>query len=81
MAARARAMFETLTPGTRVFIPYSCPCLTPQSHTGTIIGPDKWDGYYIVRLDQPAQYLEADGRVTELAEIREAEDNMQVLSD
>ena len=50
-----------------------------KADTGSVVRHDKWAGYYIVRLDRPAVYHHADGRVEELEEIREAADNLEIL--
>ena len=47
-----------------------------RSHAGTISRPDQWDGYFIVRLDEPAIYFRADGTTETLAEMVEARDNL-----
>jgi len=49
-----------------------------RSNTGTVIGPDVWEGYFVVRLDEPAIYDDVDGR-EELIEIREFIDNLDTL--
>lgn len=41
--------------------------------------PDRWSGYYIVRLDLPARYRHPGGRTEQLYEVREAADNLEVL--
>ena len=51
------------------------------ANTGTVTGSDIWDGYYIVRLDQPAKHHNADGTVEDLPKIREAWDNLEVLTE
>jgi hypothetical protein len=71
---------QQITAGTRVRLRAPSPIVELRSDTGTVIRPDTWDGYYIVRLDQPALYHEGDGQVRELPEIAEAADNMDVLS-
>jgi len=52
-----------------------------RTDTGQVVRPDEWDGYYIVRLDQPALYRHADGTMQKLAEVREAADNLELLPD
>ena len=73
------AKIRTLSSGTRVRLVAPHWLLTLRADTGQVVRPDQWDGYYIVRLDQPALYRHADGRQEELIEVREAADNMQVL--
>lgn len=70
---------QELATGTRVRLRAPHWLLDLQANTGEVVRPDEWDGYYIVRLDRPAAYRHADGRVEELREIREAADNMDVL--
>jgi hypothetical protein len=68
-----------LSVGTRVRLRSASHVVELRSDAGQIVGRDRWDGYYIVRLDRPALYREADGRVRELPEIAELADNMDVL--
>jgi hypothetical protein len=70
-----------LRPGTRVVIHGEPSGITLQSHTGTIVGPDPlWEGYSIMRLDIPALYHRPDGQVETLPEIREDDENLDLLS-
>lgn len=69
-----------LAPGTRVSIRGKPVGVTLDKTTGTIIKADEWDGYYIIHLDVPARYHCADGRTELLQDIREAGDNLTVLS-
>ena len=69
---------KPLAVGTRVRLRSAPHVVDLRSDTGQIVRPDIWDGYYIVRLDQPARYLASDGAIEELTEIREAADNMDV---
>jgi len=43
------------------------------------VRPDEWDDYYIVRLDEPAIYHNADGTTRDLPEIAQMVDNLDVL--
>ena len=61
-------------PGTRVRLLEPTHGLKLEVTTGSIVRPDKWEGYYIIRLDQPAWY-----ESEELQEIREAWDNLEIL--
>lgn len=54
---------------------------TLGSDTGTVVRPDEYDGYYIIRLDQPALYDHGTDEPTELTEIVEASDNVELLPD
>ncbi len=71
---------QPLAVGTRVCLRSPSRLVTLRSNLGRIARPDVWDGYYIVELDQPAIYHEADGSSQELTEIREAVDNLDVVS-
>ena len=69
-----------MKPGTRVRLVAPTWGLTLRSDTGTIVEPSAWEGYVVVRLDEPALYDHGDaGGPIELAEIIEAGDNMQVI--
>ena len=68
-----------LAVGTRVCPRSPSRLVTLRSKLGRIVRPDVWDGYYVVRLDQPALYHGADGSAQELKEIREAADYLDVV--
>jgi hypothetical protein len=70
---------EALTPGTRVALRGAPIGVTLDRPTGTIVEPDTWDGYYLIRLDIPARYRHADGHTELLPIIREAGDNLVIL--
>lgn len=70
---------QELKAGTRVRLREPSYNLKLLSQTGTIVRPDKWMDYYIVRLDEPAYYVHADGRQEELTEVREDIDNLDVI--
>jgi hypothetical protein len=67
-----------LTPGMRVHLRAPSPLLTLRSALGTVVAPDAYLNYYVIRLDAPAIY---DNRITqeELNEVVESRDNMDVL--
>lgn len=46
---------------------------------GTVVRKDQWADYYVIRLDRPALYHDAEGRVEELTEICEDIDNLEVI--
>jgi hypothetical protein len=69
-----------LTPGTRVKVRGKPIGVTLNSPTGTVVKPDIWDGYYIIHLDIPALYRHADGHKVCIQELREAGDNLEILS-
>lgn len=68
-----------LLPGTRVRLSSSSHAITLRSSDGYVIRPDEWADYFIVRLDRPAKYHHADGRIEDLREIRELADNLEVI--
>lgn len=70
---------QTLQPGTRVQVRGEPIGVTLRNFTGEIVRPDKWEGYYIIRLDAPAIYHHADGSVQDLWEIREDAENLRVI--
>jgi hypothetical protein len=72
---------DRLRPGSRVMVQGEPSGLTLRSHYGYIVSPDHlWDDFYIVRLDQPAVYYNLDGSIDEWVEIREAVDNLTLVS-
>lgn len=73
--------FPILREGTRVRLRAPTWGLTLRSDTGRVVCADEDDGYYVVRLDQPASYDHGTGQPVELVEIVEASDNMDVLED
>lgn len=69
-----------LRSGTRVMLRGNPVGTTLRSRTGYVVGPDSiWDGFFIVHLDQPAIYHQANGETEELAEVREGFDNLIIL--
>ncbi len=72
---------QQLTPGTRVRIlqppEYE---VTLRSDTGTVLGPDEWEPYYVIRLDEPAEFRHADGSLEAITEICEAADNLVAIT-
>jgi hypothetical protein len=65
--------------GSRVRLLFPSPQLELRSFTGTVIRPDTWDGYYIVRLDAPATLRHGDDPPEEVDEVAEAADNLEAL--
>ena len=65
--------------GSRVRLLYPSPQLELRADTGTIIRRDKWDGYYIVRLDAPAMLRHGDDPPEEVEEVAEAADNLETI--
>lgn len=71
---------HTLKPGTRVRIVADPVEVRLRSNTGAVARPDKYSDYYVIVLDEPARYDDADGKDEELSEIVEHIDNLIVLS-
>ena len=70
----------TIAPNTRVRLRGAPIALTLRTSDGVVVGPDRWAGFVIVRLDEPAIYHHADGRLEDLPEIREFVENLDILS-
>ena len=68
-----------LRQGTRVRLRAPSPLLRLRSDMGTVVRKDQWADYYVIRLDRPALYHDAEGRVEELTEICEDIDNLEVI--
>jgi len=71
---------QQFKPGVRVRVRSAHFLVDLQSSTGTVVRPDTYDDYFVVKLDVPAIYRNADGTTTEPPEICEAFDNMDVVS-
>lgn len=69
-----------IQPGTRVEVLGTPIGVTFRSPLGHIVRTDRWEGSYIVRMDEPAIYHNEDGTTEELPEIREDWDNLLVLT-
>ena len=65
--------------GSRVRLRCPSPQLELRADTGTIVRPDEWDGYYIVRLDAPATLRHGDDPPEEVEEVAEAADNLETI--
>lgn len=68
-----------LQPRARVRLLSAAHVLTLRADTGYVVRPDEWDDYFIIRLDQPALYHHADGRIEDLWEVRELADNLELI--
>lgn len=80
MAARPNLdTIEELAPGTRVRLTSAGIGVTLRSPYGTIVGPDRWLDYYVIRLDEPADFDEGLGEQEQLSEICEMPANFIVL--
>lgn len=66
--------------GSRVRLLFPSPQLELRSVYGTVIRPDTWDGYYIIRLDAPATLRHGDDPPEEVVEVAEAADNLQAIA-
>src|SRR5581483_10138034 len=64
--AKTDLALPVLEVGTRVRIPVPSYELRLRSNTGTVVAPDEYDGYYVVRLDEPATYYPGDGTSEEV---------------
>ena len=78
-AAETLEIVGHFEPGQHVQLLGNPVAVTLRGRAGTVLRPDKWDGYYIVHLDTPALYHEANGDVDLLPEIRVAADNLALL--
>lgn len=67
-------------PGMRVELMDEPIGVTLSSLTGEVVGPSRWEGFVVVRLDKPGVYHNADGTDEPIEEIVEAPDNLTVLS-
>jgi len=66
--------------GTRVRVTAKPIGVTLVRPTGMIVGRSKWEGYYLVRLDEPGIYHRGDGTDEPIDEIVEAPDNFAILA-
>src|SRR4051812_10023503 len=71
--------FPVLPVGARVRLRAPTWGLTLRSDLGTVLQATEDDGYYVIRLDQPASYDHGTGQPEVLAEVIEASDNVDVL--
>jgi hypothetical protein len=70
-----------LEPNTRVRLLTTIQPLELHAATGTVVGPAEYEDYYVVRLDVPAIYHEADGGVHDVELIRAGVDNLEVIEE
>lgn len=73
------AIDVTLKPGTRVRLAGDVVGVSLRDANGSVVRPDLYAGYYVVRLDVPAIFHRADGKTEDLYELVEAIDNLIVL--
>ena len=72
--------WPSLVPGTRVHIVGNPVALTLSSPYGYVVRPDEYDeDHYVVRLEMPATYHHADGRIEQLHEIVQAVFNLEAI--
>jgi hypothetical protein len=69
-----------MKPGDRVRLTAPSPVLALHADTGMVVRADSLDGYWVIRLDAPADYRDAVGRTITLSEIREHESNLEPVS-
>ena len=81
MTAERNPIQETeLVPGLRVRVRSRTPLLRLRTDVGTIVRKDEWADYYIVRLDQPADYHDGEGApIEQISEIRVDADDVEAL--
>jgi hypothetical protein len=79
--SKAKKQAQGRVVGKRVRLRSASHVLTLRSNTGRVVGRGRWNGYFIVRLDEPATYDNGVGRPYELREIVQDIDNMDVLSE
>ena len=65
--------------GARVRLRAPSSFLELRADTGTVVRPDVWDGYYIVRLDAPAVLHHDPDPPAEVLDVAEAADNLDAL--
>ena len=70
---------KALAPGARVRVCSTSHKVELRADTGSVVRPDEWLDYYVVRLDVPALYRHPEGQTEELAEIVEDVDNLVEL--
>lgn len=73
------AISVSLKPGTRVRLAGDVVGVMLRDAIGSVVRPDMYAGYYVVRLDSPAVFHHADGTTEDLYELVEALDNLIVL--
>ena len=73
--------YVPLEPNTRVRLRTTIQPLELRATTGTVVGPAEYEDYYVVRLDVPAIYHEADGGVHDVELIRAGVDNLEVIGE
>jgi hypothetical protein len=73
------AIDVSLKPGTRVRLAGDVVGVTLRDTLGSVVRPDLYDGYYIVRLDSPAIFHHADGSTEDIDELVEAFDNLTIV--
>jgi hypothetical protein len=79
MSGAAENLSSALSPGMRVRLDGAPINTTLTTPIGTIVAEDPWDAY-IVRLDSPAVYRNADGTEQRLDEIRVLSFNLMPIN-
>lgn len=65
--------------GDRVRLRAPNPILALRSLLGRVVTSDRTAGYWIIELDAPADYVNAEGDTVHLRQIREHAENLVVL--
>ena len=71
---------EELKPGTRVLLLSAAADVALRSPYGTVVRPDEWLDYYVIRLDEPAVQVRTDGSSEPLPEVCESRGNVAIVS-
>jgi hypothetical protein len=71
---------EELKPGTRVRLLSASAGVELRSSYGTVVRPDAWLDYYVIRLDEPVVQIRADGSSELLPEVCESRGNVAIVS-
>ncbi len=72
-------MTQEIRSGDRVRLRAPSPLLALRSNLGHVVTPHREEGYWIVELDAPADYRDADGQTRHLLRIVEHADNLAIL--
>lgn len=73
--------FLPLEPNTRVMLRTAIAPLELRTAFGTVVGPADFEDYYVVRMDIPAIYHEADGGVHDVELVCAGRDNLEPLKE
>ncbi|MBI4321802.1 MAG: hypothetical protein HY675_25190 [Chloroflexi bacterium] len=73
--------FLPLEPDTRVMLRTAIAPLELRTPFGTVVGPADFEDYYVVRMDIPAIYHEADGDVHDVEFVCPGRDNLEPIKE